>query len=158
MSPGILPEAAALSVRIKKRNRRLLLADSAFRLVLDLSRRGRACCGLLQKGSDGGAGIAGLKTGVAGIQPGDLLQLRFREGEIKNIQIFLHALGICGFDQRHDPPLGQPAQDHLRRGFTMGRPDLAKDFIVEQIVLSGRQRRPGLQLDPLLLCLCVIKK
>mgnify|MGYP000116404195 FL=1 len=45
------------------------------------------------------------------------------------------------------PPLGQPAQHHLRRGFAMGNSNFTKDFIMEQVILTGRQRRPCLHLD-----------
>lgn len=110
---------------------------------------GAAARGLLQKCRDRVAGIARHKARMARVERGDPQHLGVCGCEVENIEIFAHPLLVRRFDQRHDAALRQPAEYHLRRRLSVRISDLHERFVVEQVVLPRRQRRPRLHLDVL---------
>ena len=62
--------------------------------------------------------------------------------EIEDVEVFLHAFLVCALGNGDDAALRQPAQSHLCHRFVVVLRQFAQHFVVEELSVALRERRP----------------
>lgn len=76
------------------------------------------------------------EQGVSGIQSLYLCHFLTGQGKVKNVQILLHPLLMCGFGDHNDPALDQEAKSHLGRRFIIAAADAEQSRIGKETVFT----------------------
>jgi len=85
----------------------------------------------------------------------DCGQVLLAQFEIEHREILGHAILADRLGDRHDAPLDEPAQNHLRDRLAMPLADRAEQVILEQAVLPFGERPPRLGLDAMFAKQCL---
>ena len=81
------------------------------------------------------------------VQPGDFTQFIFIKTEVPDAKILGNARWRHRFRDHHQSAVEMPADNDLRRGFTVFIRQLTNNFLIEYPFAALRKRAPGLGLD-----------